>query len=98
MVKTVVWNRRASNSFNSIISYLQQEWGDKVTRDFVVRTYDLIELLVANPEMGLVEHFERQIRGFIITKHNTLFYRVEGEKIVLLNFFDTRQHPRKKSY
>jgi plasmid stabilization system protein ParE len=98
MVKTIVWNRRASNNFNSIIIYLQGEWGDNVTRNFVVRTYQLIELLASNPEMGAIEHFEKQIRGIVITKHNTLFYRIEEENLILLSFFDNRQHPRKKTY
>jgi plasmid stabilization system protein ParE len=98
MAKTIVWNRRASNNFNSIIKYLEEEWGDRVTRNFVIRTYEILELLAKNPEMGPVEHFERQIRGFVITKHNTLFYRIEEDKLILLNFFDNRQHPRKKSY
>ena len=97
MVKTIIWNRRASNSFNSIITFLKNEWGDKVTRDFVVRAYQLIELLTANPEMGSVENFEKHVRGLVITKHNTLFYRIDDERLILLNFFDNRQHPNKKS-
>ena len=51
-----------------------------------------------NPEMGTVEHFEKRIRGMVITKHNTLFYRIEEDKLILLTFFDNRQHPSKKSY
>jgi len=98
MVKTIIWNRRASNSFNSIIKYLQEEWGDRVTRNFVVRIYEIIDLLAVNPEMGSIEHFEKQIRGFVITKHNTLFYRIENERLILLNFFDNRQNPNKKSH
>jgi plasmid stabilization system protein ParE len=39
MVKAIIWNRRASNNFNSIIKYLQNKWGDKVTQNFVIRTY-----------------------------------------------------------
>lgn len=98
MVKTIIWNRRASNSFNSIIKYLQEERGDKVTRNFVVRAYKIIDLLAINPEMGPIEHFEKQIRGIVITKHNTLFDRIDEEKLILLNFFDNRQDPWEKSY
>ena len=98
MVKAIVWNRRASNNFNAIIEYLQSEWGDKVAKDFVNRTYRIIELIAVNPEMGSMEHFDKQIRGFVITKHNTLFYRIEDERLILLNFFDNRQDPGKKSY
>jgi plasmid stabilization system protein ParE len=98
MVKTIVWNRRAINSFNSIIAYLQNEWGDKVTKHFVTRTYQIIDFLAQHPEMGTLENYEKQIRGFVITKHNTLFYRVEDKQIILLNFFDNRQHPSKKIF
>ena len=98
MVKTVVWNRRASDSFNAIIQYLENEWGGNVTKDFVNRTYRLLDLLAANPEMGSIEHHDKQIRGFVITKHNTLFYRVEDTRLVLLHFFDNRQDPKKKLY
>ena len=98
MAKTIIWNRRASNNFDSIIEYLQGEWGDTVTRNFVIQAYRVIELLSVNPEMGSVEHFEKQIRGILITKHNTLFYRIEEEKLILLSFFDNRQHPKKKMF
>jgi len=98
MVKKVIWNRRASNSFNSIIEYLQQEWGNNVTKNFVTRTYQIIELLSEFPEIGTIENKEKQIRGFVVTKHNTLFYRIEDKNIILLNFFDNRQHPDKKAF
>jgi plasmid stabilization system protein ParE len=97
MAKTIIWNRRASNKFNAIIEYLEKEWGKNVTRSFVVRTYQIIEILAQNPEIGTVENKEKQIRGFVITKHNTLFYRIENDSLVLLSFFDNRQHPQKRS-
>lgn len=62
------------------------------------RTYKIIEFLAEHPEIGSLENHERQIRGFVVTKHNTLFYRIEEERIILLNFFDNRQHPRKKIF
>ena|ERR1700743_1320562 len=98
MVKTIVWNRRASNSFDSIIEYLQQKWGDRVTKNFVIRTFQILDFLAEHPEMGSIENYEKQIRGFVITKHNTLFYRVEERRIILINFFDNRQHPGKKTF
>jgi plasmid stabilization system protein ParE len=98
MAKTIVWNRRASDSFNAIIQYLENEWGGNVTRDFVNRTYHILGLLATNPEMGSIEHHEKQIRGFVITKHNTLFYRTEDTRLILLHFFDNRQDPKKKAH
>jgi len=90
MVKTIVWRRKANNQFNAIINYLQKNWNDKVTKSFVEKAYQIIEILREYPEMGTIENYEKQIRGFVITKHNTLYYRIEGDELILLSFFDNR--------
>jgi plasmid stabilization system protein ParE len=97
MVKTIVWRRKANNQFNAIINYLQKNWNDKVTKSFVEKAYQIIEILRECPEMGTIENYEKQIRGFVITKHNTLYYRIEGDELILLSFFDNRQNPKKRS-
>ena len=97
MAKTIVWNNKASVQFDIVVDYLQKNWGDNVTIRFVTKTYQIIEILTKNPEIGILENPNKRVRVFIITKHNTLFYRVEGNKIYLLNFFDNRQHPKKRS-
>ena len=91
MAKKIIWTKRANKRFNKITDYLQKEWGEKVTENFVVRGYDVIELLSEYPNMGTLENSKKAIRGFLITKHNRLFYRVTEKELVLLNFFDTRQ-------
>ena len=97
MAKTIVWNNRASIQFNAIIEYLEKEWGEKVTKNFVIRAYQIIEILAQYPEIGTLENPDKRIRAFVITKHNTLLYRIDHNKIYLLNFFDSRQHPKKRS-
>jgi plasmid stabilization system protein ParE len=54
MVKKIVWTKRAINKFNHIIAYLEQEWGVKTTQNFVKKTYNVIELLSRQPELGNV--------------------------------------------
>jgi plasmid stabilization system protein ParE len=45
MVKKIVWTKRANSKFNKIVEYLEQEWGPGVTKSFIRRTYDVIELI-----------------------------------------------------
>ncbi len=45
MVKEIIWTKRAINKFNGIMDYLEAEWGEGVTRNFVVRTYEVIDLI-----------------------------------------------------
>jgi plasmid stabilization system protein ParE len=98
MAKAIVWTIRANSSFNKIIAYLEKEWGDKVTSSFVQRSYSIIELLATQPELGTLEVAEHNIRGFLITKHNRLFYRFTDDELVLLNFFDTRSGSKRRRH
>ena len=97
MAKTIVWNNKASIKFYSVLDYLEKKWGNKVTQDFIADTLKTLDILSEYPEMGKIDNPKKQIRVFVITKHNTLFYRVDGNRIFLLNFFDNRQHPKKRS-
>ncbi|MGE0772340.1 MAG: type II toxin-antitoxin system RelE/ParE family toxin [Cyclobacteriaceae bacterium] len=98
MAKKIVWTKRANNKFNKIIDFLEQEWGPNVTRNFVGKTYDILDLISDQPDLGTMENKERKIRGFLLTKHNRLFYRVTDKEIILLNFFDTRSGPKRRRF
>lgn len=98
MALTIYWSKRANNKFDKIISYIDEEWGEVVARAFVKKVYDFLDILVEFPEIGSVEHAEREIRGFVIVKQLTLFYKIKEDKIILLNFFDNRQNPKRKRF
>lgn len=98
MALTIYWSIRADRKFDKIIGYLYEEWGEVVTKAFVKKVYDFLDILVEFPEIGSVEHIERNIRGFVIVKQLTLFYKIKDDKIILLNFFDNRQGPSQKKY
>jgi plasmid stabilization system protein ParE len=82
MAKKIIWTKRAN----------------RVTQSFVRKTYDIIDLISDQPDLGTLENQERKIRGFLLTKHNRLFYRVTDKEIILLNFFDTRSGPKRRRF
>ena len=64
MARSVVWTSRVGNKFDQIIEYLEVEWDSALARQFVSRTYTIIDLLVEWPNLGNIEHKQFQIRGF----------------------------------
>ncbi len=96
MALTLFWSKRADKKFDRICAYLESEWGEKVTTAFVKKVYEFLDILVEFPGIGSLENKEKNIRGFVIVKQITIFYKRKGNKIILLNFFDNRQHPIKK--
>jgi plasmid stabilization system protein ParE len=98
MALTIRWTKRAEKKFDKIIEYLLIEWNEQVTETFVKRVYDFIDTLTDFPEIGTIENKEKAIRAFTIVKQINIFYHVGKKQIVILNFFDNRQSPKKKRF
>ena len=98
MALKIEWTKRADKKFDTILVYLNEEWGERVTANFVKKVYEFLDVLVEYPEIGTLEHKQKGVRGFTIVKQVSIFYKVSGNKIILLDFFDTRQNPNKERF
>jgi plasmid stabilization system protein ParE len=90
----ILLTRRAERSYDSIKGYIRQEWGDKTAGEFIQKTDEFFSLLKIYPSMGQIE--KDDIRGFQLSRHTRILYRVKPENIIVLAFFDVRQNPEKK--
>lgn len=97
MVK-IIWNKRANTQFDKIQDYLTQKFGVRKTEEFTNRVFNFLDLLAIYPDLGTVENKDKNIRGFIIHKNTTIFYKAVEEKVFLLSIFDNRQSPKKKNF
>ena len=93
---TIKWTKRAERKFAKISAYLIEQWGSKVSEAFKERAFSVIELLAQFPEIGLVEVVDKGIRSFPVTRQTRVFYRLRNKDLIVLTFFDTRQHPQKR--
>ena len=98
MARIIKWSRQADRNYDKVISYLLEEWGEIVTKSFVKKTFEFLDLLVDFPEIGSVENTNKQIRGFVLLRQLTVFYKIKGDTIVILNFYDNRQMPKYRRY
>lgn len=98
MVHRIVWTERAADKYDKILDYLKENWGKNLTPSFVSKTFDILALLKKQPNLGTLEKPKKGIRGFLISKHNIMFYRVDEDVLIVLNFFDTRSSLSRKKY
>ena len=98
MALEIQWSKRADKKFDKILEYLLVEWSERVTKSFIRKVYDLIDTLAEYPEIGAIENKEKGIRGFTVVKQINIFYKVSGNKIIILDFFDNRQATEKKRF
>jgi plasmid stabilization system protein ParE len=91
-----VWTYNASEEYIQILEYLEKKWSLRIANKFVQDVDEKLELLLTNYyTFQKVE--EKEVQKFLINKHITLFYLVEGKKIMLLHFWNNSQNSEKLS-
>lgn len=96
MALEIRWTTRADIKLDRIIVYLETEWGESVVKAFMRKLYDFLGIISGFPEIGSMQYPEKNIRGFSLTKQVSIFYKIEGDQIILLDLFDNRSDPKKK--
>ncbi len=98
MALNVFWSRKADKHFDEIIDYLTTNWGERSVSLFVKKVYEFIEIVSEFPEIGSLENKILNIRAFVLVKQITIFYQLRESKVIILNFYDNRQKPKRKKF
>jgi plasmid stabilization system protein ParE len=89
------WTKRALKNLDSTIDYLMMEWGVSSVQKLSNKVLRVLSAVENNPQIGTIVFEDKAIRGIILTKHNTLFYRIKDNEIIILQVFDNRSNPHK---
>ena len=96
MAYKIGWNKKAQTTFDKIVDYLLDEFGESSAKKFINKVNNFLELIEQNPEVGKIEVEEKSIRSWRVSKFTIAFYQVKNDHIFILKFFDGRQDPKKK--
>lgn len=91
---TVIWAPQAKKDFWNNIDYLEAEWSEKVAFDFIQKVNSTIELL-KNDNVLFIKTNYKSVYKIVITKHISLYYRIENTNLELLRFWNTFQDTKK---
>lgn len=97
MAYEIIIKKRFLNRLESVLNYLENEWGNSVATKFRENVDKHILLISTQPFVGVVTGRE-DVRSVLITKHNRLVYKISRNKIIILNMYDTRTNPEIKRY
>ncbi len=59
MAREISWTKRGIRSLKRVVRYLEEEWDEKVTSDFLVQVFHTLDLLSRNPSLGTSEFPEK---------------------------------------
>ncbi len=98
MAYTIEWTDNAIQDLKQIVEYLRDEWSVESAKKFVDKIDSWLDLLVISPYIGTASNKKSGVREILVTRQNKLFYRIIDNRIILLDFFDTRRDPIKRKY
>ncbi|GAA3778944.1 type II toxin-antitoxin system RelE/ParE family toxin [Flavobacterium ginsengiterrae] len=79
----VIWSPQAKKDFWNNIDYLEAEWSEKIVLNFIEKVNTTIDFL-KNDSVLFVKTNYKNVYKVVITKHISLYYRIENNK---LNYF-----------
>ncbi|KLT71134.1 type II toxin-antitoxin system RelE/ParE family toxin [Flavobacterium sp. ABG] len=86
----VIWAPQAKKDFWNNIDYLEAEWSEKSALHFIKKVDTIIALLKNDTVLFLKTNY-KNVYKIVITKHISLYYRIENETIQLLRFWNNFQ-------
>ncbi len=95
MERQIIWPHEAIRNIESVVAYLQQNWSQKEIDSLPDETERVIEMVMQNPNL-FRKSFKQNVHEVLITKHNLLVYEYTDTQLIILQIWDTRQHPDSK--
>jgi plasmid stabilization system protein ParE len=91
----IAWSIDAQNDYHANIGYLLREWSENSAINFIEEVESVLEIIKSQPDLyPLCEY--NSIRRAVIRKQITLFYKVEGDTIFLVRFWNNYQDPKSR--
>ena len=93
----ISWTPTARKTYFKVLDHLAEEWTKREVENFINEVESLLEQIKSNPEMFQASRNKKNVRKGLITKHNTLYFRIKPRKkeLELITFWDNRQDPKK---
>ena len=98
MVKKIKWNDTASYTFEETTNYLQDNFSSKAAENFVNLVYDRIDMVVNGLTVGRKSTKAKTVLVLKLDKNRQMYYRMHGTTLIIVDFWDTRQDPRKRRF
>jgi len=82
----------AKSDLIKIEEYLLSKWNEKVADDFYEKLIEAIDIL-ENVNVNFERYLDTDFRKFLLTKHNTIIYKMGDEEITIVRILQNFQDP-----
>jgi plasmid stabilization system protein ParE len=91
----VTISERAERNLDDLMEYLEKKWSVKVKENFRQKLLSTVHLISKNPHLYPVSQIKKGVHKCVVTKHNSIYYRVAKNEIEIITIQDNRRNPKK---
>lgn len=95
MVYKIIFKKRFENKLRNLFLHIESEFGLLVAQKFAKQLDKKFQLLKQQPFVGQPSINIPQVRSLHAGKHNRFYYKIEHDKVIIINMYDTRINPKK---
>jgi plasmid stabilization system protein ParE len=83
----------SEETYDAVISQLRDRWGDGFVNKFELKVSKSIHTLSETPYIYPICDENTEVRRCVLHQNCSMLYRVFGESILIVCFWDNRQEP-----
>jgi plasmid stabilization system protein ParE len=92
MGRSVVWSTEASDRISEIIEYLEFNWSQTEINTFLSQLAELEKRISKHPKLYPASVKKPDLRKAVISKVNSVIYKVTEESVQIVTVFDNRSN------
>ena len=97
----IIWQTSAKEGRKQIATYIRQRFGVKSVRKFMQEVDKAAQILMRSPNIGQIDPLFADrptiYRYIIVNSLSKLVYRIDGDIIHIVAFWDTRMEPEEQA-
>ncbi len=97
MTINVIWHTDAIEGYEAVVDYFQNEGFVTAAENFVKNVNEIVASISKFPGRGRPSS-KRNIRYILVDKNRRMYYAYENDTLIILSFFNARQHPDKAPF
>ena len=96
-----IWQSNAKKGKNQVASYIYRRFGIERVKEFRHEVDQTVKTILLHPNIGPIDPLfaDRPVvyRSVVINGLSKMVYRIDGEIIHIVAFWDTRREPKKQA-
>jgi len=89
-VRKIILSKRASKKLDELLAYLEEEWSEKVKKEFIDKLDASFDQIKIYPASSIRSDVKKGLHKCVVTKQTSVYYLFDEKTIKVATIIDNR--------